>query len=69
MSPFLFPVFRPPTRVAPAANLQPIASNRAAPDALHAATALHQNADLVLTNAEHFKRIHGEMPIVFLDQS
>ena len=37
------------------------------PDALHAATAIHQKADLILTNDKHFKRIHTEIPIVFLD--
>jgi predicted nucleic acid-binding protein len=38
------------------------------PDALHAATALYQKADLILTNDKHFKRIHTEMPIAFLDE-
>jgi predicted nucleic acid-binding protein len=39
------------------------------PDALHAATALHQKANLILTNDKHFKRIHTEMPVAFLDES
>ena len=39
------------------------------PDALHAATALYQKADVILTNDKHFNRIHTEMPIVFLDDS
>jgi predicted nucleic acid-binding protein len=39
------------------------------PDAIHAATALHQKADLILTNDKHFNRIHTEIPIAFLDES
>jgi uncharacterized protein len=39
------------------------------PDAIHGATALHQKADLILTNDRHFSRIHTEMPIAFLDES
>jgi predicted nucleic acid-binding protein len=43
--------------------------NLRTPDALHAATALHQKADLILTNDKHFKRILAEMPVAFLDES
>ena len=39
------------------------------PDAIHAATALHQKADVILTNDKHFNRIHAEIPIAFLDES